>query len=354
MPHWQFSGIFGVWRHDLGDRVARLPAHRHEDARHHREVERHVALVAPGGRVAEVLDHVGGPLVGLGEQHPVGVEPVDLRADPLEVVVRLGQVLAVGALPLEEVGDGVQPETVDAEVQPEAQHLHHRVLHGRVVVVEVRLVGEEAVPVVLAADRVVGPVGRLGVDEDDPGVLVAARRCRSTRRSRRTARRGRAGRLEPRVLVAGVVHHQVGDDADAALVRLVDQLDEVAEIAELGQDLHEVAMSYPPSRSGDCVERQQPEAVDAEPLEIVELVDEAVDVAGAVAVGVGEAADREPRRRRRACTSRDRVGWSCVEGVRDRRRCVTALLADERSASTLAARGRVKTCAGWMCGSSRT
>ena len=78
---------------DLVHRRRVLAPQRHEHARHDREVERHVALVA----VAEVLDDVGRPLVGLGEQHAVGVVRVDLRPHALEVVVRLGQVLAVGA-----------------------------------------------------------------------------------------------------------------------------------------------------------------------------------------------------------------------------------------------------------------
>ena len=106
-----------------------------------------MALVA----VAEVLDDVRRPLVGLGEQHAVGVLGVDRRAHALEVVVRLGQVLAVGALALEEVGHGVEAEAVEAEVEPEAQDLEHRLLDLGVVVVEVGLVGEEAVPVVGAA-----------------------------------------------------------------------------------------------------------------------------------------------------------------------------------------------------------
>ena len=49
-------------------------AMRHEHARHQREVEGHVALVA----VAEVGAHVLGPLVGLGEQHAVRVVRVDV------------------------------------------------------------------------------------------------------------------------------------------------------------------------------------------------------------------------------------------------------------------------------------
>jgi hypothetical protein len=75
--------------------------------------------------------------------------------------VRLGQVLAVRPVALEEVGHGVEPEAVDAEVEPEAQHLEHRLLHLGVVEVEVGLVVEEAVPVVLAAQLVERPVGRL-------------------------------------------------------------------------------------------------------------------------------------------------------------------------------------------------
>jgi hypothetical protein len=76
--------------------------------------------------VAEVLDDVLGPLVGLGEQDAVGVLVVDRRADALEEVVRLVEVLAVGALALEQVGHGVEAEAVEPEVQPEAQDVEHR------------------------------------------------------------------------------------------------------------------------------------------------------------------------------------------------------------------------------------
>ena len=205
----------------------------------------------------------------------------------------LGQVLAVGALALVEVGHRVEPEAVDAQVEPEAQRLEDRVVDRGVVEVEVGLVGEEPVPEVLLADRVPGPVGRLGVDEDDPGVLVAARRCRTRRRSRRTGPSGSlAAGLEPRVLVAGVVHDEVDDHADAALVRLVEELEEVLEVAELGQDVGVVGdvVAAVAQRRGE--ERRQPEAVDAEPLQVVELLGQALEVADAVAVAVVERADQ--------------------------------------------------------------
>ena len=61
--------------------------------------------------------------------------------------MRLGQVLAVGAFALVEVGHGVGAEAVDAEVEPVVHGVEHRLLHLGVVVVEVGLVREEAVPV---------------------------------------------------------------------------------------------------------------------------------------------------------------------------------------------------------------
>ena len=99
-----------------------------------------MAFVAAGFRIAEVLDHVGGPLVGLGQQHTSGELVVDDLAAVPQELMGLGQVLAVGALTLEEVGHGVQTEAVDAEVQPEPQDVDHGFLHSRVVVVQVGLV----------------------------------------------------------------------------------------------------------------------------------------------------------------------------------------------------------------------
>ncbi len=283
-------GELGGAGHDLRDRLPRLPAHRHEDARHEREVERHVALVAARGGVAEVLHDVLGPAVGLGEQHPVGVQAVDLGPDPLEVGVGLRQAGAGGALALEEVRHGVQAEAVDAQVEPEPQNLKHGVLNGRVLVVQVGLVVEEPVPVVLAAHRVVGPVGLFGADEDDGRVRVSRRVVRP--HVEVPVRPGGVvpGGLEPRVPVACVIHHKVGDDADAPLVCLLDQLHEVPEIAELLEDLHVVGDVVTAVAQRRLVQREQPQAVHAEPLQVVELLDQTSQVAGSVAVGVTEAA----------------------------------------------------------------
>ena len=246
-----------------------------------------MALVA----VAEVLDDVGRPLVGLGEQDAVGVLGVDGRPDPAEEVVRLGEVLAVGALPLVEVGHGVEAEAVEAEVEPEAKDVEHRLLDLGLLVVEVGLVGEEAMPVVGAGRLVPGPVGRLGVEEDDPGVAVAVVRVRPDVPVALGRVAAGAGLLEPRVVGGGVVHDEVGDHADAALVGGVDEQADVLERPVVGVDLLVVGDVVAAVTQGRPVHRQEPDAVDPEPLEVVELLGQPAEVAGSVGVAVVEAAD---------------------------------------------------------------
>ena len=74
---------------------------RHEHARHDREVERHVELVA----LAEIRAHVLGPHVGLGQQHLAGEVRVDDPRSSLSTACVSGRFLAGGALALDEIGD---------------------------------------------------------------------------------------------------------------------------------------------------------------------------------------------------------------------------------------------------------
>ena len=103
----------------------------------------------------------------------------------------------------------------------------------------------------------------------------------------------RARGLEPRVRVGGVVHDQVGDDPDPAGVRGRHQLAELRHGAELREHGVVVADVVPAVAQRRGVERRQPEAVDAEPLDVVELVDEAGEVARAGARRVGEGPDED-------------------------------------------------------------
>ena len=138
--------------------------------------------------------------------------------------MRLRQVLAARAFALEEVGHGVQPQAVDAHIEPEINGPEQRSLGLGVVEVQVRLVGVEPMPVVRLGDRVPGPVRRFEVLEDDPRALIAVGRVApDVEVAPAAVRVGPAGALEPRVLVGGVVQDQLRDHAQAAVVGLAQE-----------------------------------------------------------------------------------------------------------------------------------
>ena len=204
--------------------------------------------------------------------------------------MRARQVLAVRPLLLVEVRHRVEPEAVEPEIEPEAQHLEHLVLHRRVLVVQVRLVAEEAVPVVLAAHGVVRPVRDLGVDEDDPRVAVGLVRVRPDVAVAVGPVPVLARLLEPGMVGGRVVHDQVDDHAHPALVRGLDEGAKVLDRAVVGVDPVEVGDVVAAVAERRGVERQQPDAVDPEPLQVVELLLQAAEVARAVVVAVEERA----------------------------------------------------------------
>ena len=154
--------------HDVEHRVAILETEAHEQTRHEREVERHVALVA----LAEVGAHILRPLVGLRQDHAVGVAGVDLLPQLLDDPMRLGEVLAVGAVALDQVGNGVQTKRIHAHVEPEAHDVDDLAHDVGVVEIEIGLVREEAVPEVGLGHRIPGPVRLFGIGEDDARVPV--------------------------------------------------------------------------------------------------------------------------------------------------------------------------------------
>ncbi len=185
-------------REDVDDREPVLHADRHEQARHEREVERHVAFVA----IAEVGDRILRPLVGLGQEHAIGVVRIDVAAHLLEELMRLRQVLAVGALALEQIRNGVEPHAIDAHAEPEVQRLQHRLLDLGVFEVQVRLMRVEPVPEVRPGHVVPRPVRGLEVLEDDSRVLVfLVGLAPDVEVARGAAGPGPAGALEPRMLV---------------------------------------------------------------------------------------------------------------------------------------------------------
>ena len=259
---------------DVVDREAVFLGQGHVHARHQREVEGHVAFIAVLRVVhaAEVRPGVLRPLVGLGQQHAVGVDAVQLGADLAQHLVGFRQVLVVGAVAFDQVGNRVQAQAVDTHVEPEAHHPEHRAQHLRVVEVEVRLVRVEAMPEVGAGHRVPGPVAGLGVEEDDPrAVILLVGVGPDVVVARRRAGLGAAGALEPGVLIGGVVDDQLGDHPQTATVRLLDETPGLGQGAVIGADrlvFADVVAIVAPRRG---IERQQPECVHAEVGDVVEL-----------------------------------------------------------------------------------
>ena len=111
--------------------------------------------------VPEVRPHLLGTLIRLREQHPPGKMFVEPAAKEPDDVVRFRQALARRSLALDQVGHGIHTESIDTEAKPELHDLPHFLADGGVVVVQVRLMAEEPVPVVLS--RIPGPVGPLGI-----------------------------------------------------------------------------------------------------------------------------------------------------------------------------------------------
>ena len=144
-----------------------LQRERDEHAWHQRKVEGHVALVA----IAEIFGGVLRPLVGFGEQHAVGIMRVDFSADFLDDGVRLGQILAIRAVALHEVGDRVEAQSIHAHVEPEPHRVENGLEHFGIVEVQVGLMVVEPMPEERFGLLVPRPVRSLAVEEDDARVL---------------------------------------------------------------------------------------------------------------------------------------------------------------------------------------
>jgi hypothetical protein len=183
----------------------------------------------------------------------------------------------------------VDPEAVDAAPQPEAQDVVHRRLDLWLVPVEVGLLGQERVQVPLARDLVARPRGPLIAEVRDPPVrrLVAA--APDVPRPPRVVA-ARARLLKPRMAVGGVVGDVVQQDAQAEVVRRGDERVGVLERAE--QRVYAGVVGDVVAEVGHrrAVDRRQPQRLDAEVAHVLEVLDDAAQVADPVTVGVGERA----------------------------------------------------------------
>ena len=206
------------------------------------------------------------------------------------VLARQPAVLVDG---LGDLGDHVHAEAVDAAIHPPIHHLVDGLAHFGILPVEVGLLLGVLVEEVFAALRVVLPCGAAEVGA--PLVRLGARSARLMARLGGTPPipiRMRivlvAGSLEPGVLVGRVVHDQVHDDLQAALVRFGKQLVHIGHRAEQRVDVLVVGDVVAVVVLRGLEDRGQPQHVHAKVGKIVEAAGDALQIADAVAIGILE------------------------------------------------------------------
>ena len=119
--------------------------------------------------VTEVRQDVRWPLICLGQKHAPFVGLVEQTAQFLQDGVRLGEILVDRSLTLAQVGYRVQAEAIHADIQPETHGPEDRLQDLRVVVIQIGLVREKAMPIIDPGHRVPGPVRLFRIHEDNPG-----------------------------------------------------------------------------------------------------------------------------------------------------------------------------------------
>ena len=257
------------------------------------EVEGQMQLVAG----AVILQHaLGRADIYLAHQHAVAGIAVDQPTQATQDLMAVGLVveirqrltgLAAGivgeARILARAVNDIDAKAVDAAVEPEAQHVMHGRDHLRVAPVEVRLLGQKQVQVVLLGVFVPGP-GAAGTQRGAPVVRLIAPDVPVA-----LGVVPRAARLdEPGVLVGGVVGHKVQQHANAAGMRFGDQPVDIDQRAEQRVDIAVVTDVVAGIGHRRAKDRRQPQGVDAQLLQVIEMAQHAVEVTDAVAVAVGE------------------------------------------------------------------
>ena len=301
------EGPRGRGQHRLGpfDDLAHLLARRREHERHvEREVELVLAVPVEATERLQVqhprLAEENGP-VRVGDrapppQHVVCLGPVhaEVRAQTVPADARMVRLEGDGVVPqraiLDERVRDIDPEPGDASVEPEPHDVVEGIGDLGVPPVQVRLLRKEVVEVELARHVVPGPgraaerrspvVGRRPVGPTvGPDVPVATLRGAA-----------RARVHEPRMLVARVVGNEVDQHVDPAIGGLRHQPIEILQGAEVGIDIGVVSDVVAPVRVRGGVDRTEPDPVDPEPRQVVEVLDHPTEVAVSGSRRVGEGA----------------------------------------------------------------
>ena len=265
------------------------------------EGEDHVQLAAVVGGVADGLFGCAARLAhgqqvvlvqhALAHLAQVAVGRLRVLVAALAVAVDLaGPHGAVVEVLLADHGNHVHAEAVHTLVAPPGHHVVDLVAHLRVGPVEVGLLAAEQVQVILAGGlvelpRALGEVGapvvrraavRLGIA---PDVVVAVGIVAAL-----------AALHEPRMLVRGVIDHQVHHQLHAAGVNALQHAVKIGHGAEFLHDVAVIRDVVAVVIIGRGEERAEPQHRDAQILQIVQMLGDTVQVADAVPIGIGKAA----------------------------------------------------------------
>jgi hypothetical protein len=202
-------------RHDVGYRVPVLHAQRHEDSRHNRKMEGHVAFVA----FAEIRTNVGRPLVRLRKKHARGISLIQFPSDSFDDRVRLRKILAVCSVTFDEIRNRIQTEAIHSQIQPKTHRLKNAFNYFRIVEIKIRLVRKKSVPVIGIRNGIPSPVRffRIGKNNSNIAVLLVGVAPNVD------VAFGRAGRspsrhLKPGMLVGSVIDNEFDDDPQVSFM----------------------------------------------------------------------------------------------------------------------------------------
>ena len=184
--------------------------------------------------------------------------------------------------------DHIQPEALHPLLHPPQDHVVNLPPQGRVLPVQVRLLGCKLVEVILphlrdplpgrAAKHRLHVVGEGIGGAVPPDVVVVAGIVPAG-----------LSLQKPGVLVRAVVQHQIHHDADAPFFALPDQLPHILQAAEHGIDGPVVRDIVSVVHLGRSADRRQPDHIDAQSLQIVQPFDDSLQISHPASGGVLEA-----------------------------------------------------------------
>src|SRR5882724_6990236 len=147
---------------------------------------------------------------------------------------------------------------------------------------------EESMPIIGLRERIPSPIGHFCVNKNDPDpwITVIGLTPDVPIALRILARASRF--LEPRMLVGGVIQNQFDDDPHPSIVSCGEERLEIFKraIAWVDGGVVRNVVTVVSQRRGK--ERQQPDGIDPQLLQIVQLLHEAREVSNTVAIAVAE------------------------------------------------------------------